>query len=78
MRSQWRSADREFRETAASIGNLYTLNTLTGEASLAGQMGEGDQHYALAIVSGRLVSRRGPWLSLGLLRAAYLVSITAP
>ena len=51
---------------AASIGNLYTLNTLTGEASLVGQMGAGDQHYALAIASGApcVPPTEVPWISL--------------
>jgi hypothetical protein len=53
-------------DNAASIGNLYTLNTLTGEASVVGQMGEGDQHYALAIASGApcVPPTEVPWLSL--------------
>jgi hypothetical protein len=53
-------------DDASSIGNLYTLDTLTGQASVVGQMGEGDQHYALAIASGApCVPPTGiPWLSL--------------
>ena len=53
-------------DSAASIGNLYTLNTLTGEASLVGQMGAGDQHYALAIASGApcVPPTEVPWISL--------------
>ncbi len=53
-------------DNAASIGNLYTLNTLTGEASVVGQMGEGDQHYALAIASGAscVPPTEIPWISL--------------
>jgi hypothetical protein len=53
-------------DNAASIGNLYTLNTLTGEASVVGQMGGGDQHYALAIASGApcVPPTEVPWLSL--------------
>ena len=53
-------------DNAAAIGNLYTLNTLTGEASEVGQMGEGDQHYALAIASGApcVPPTEVPWISL--------------
>lgn len=53
-------------DNAASIGNLYTVNTLTGQASVVGQMGAGDQHYALAIASGApcVPPTEVPWLSL--------------
>jgi hypothetical protein len=39
---------------------------LTGQASVVGQMGEGDQHYALAIASGVpcVPPAEVPWLSL--------------
>ena len=52
-------------DSAASIGNLYTINTLTGQASVVGQMGMGDQHYALAIASGAscVPPTQVPWLS---------------
>lgn len=53
-------------DDAASIGNLYTLDTLTGQASVVGQLGAGDQHYALAIASGApcVPPTEVPWLSL--------------
>ena len=53
-------------DNASSIGNLYTVDTLTGQASMVGQMGEGDQHYALAIASGApcVPPTEVPWLSL--------------
>jgi hypothetical protein len=53
-------------DDASSIGNLYTLDTLTGQASVVGQMGEGDQHYALAIASGApcVPPTEVSWLSL--------------
>jgi hypothetical protein len=53
-------------DDASSIGNLYTLDTLTGQANVVGQMGAGDQHYALAIASGApcVPPTEVPWLSL--------------
>jgi hypothetical protein len=50
----------------SDIGNLYTLDTLTGEASVVGQMGNGSQHTALAIASGApcVPPTEVPWLSL--------------
>jgi BACON domain-containing protein len=36
----------------SEIGSLYTVDTLTGGASVVGQLGDGSQHAALAIASG--------------------------
>jgi hypothetical protein len=53
----------------AGISNLYTLDTLTGEASPVArrqQLGDGRQHYALAIASGGpcVPPTEVPWLSV--------------
>src|SRR6266540_4638945 len=53
-------------DDVAGIGNLYTLDTVTGDATVVGQMGDGSQHYALAIASGApcVPPTEVPWLSL--------------
>ncbi len=49
----------------AQIGKLYTLDILTGHATVVGQLGDGSQHYALAIASGAPCAppTEVPWLS---------------
>jgi hypothetical protein len=46
--------------------NLYTIDTATGEASVVGQLVNGNQHTALAIASGApcVPPTEVPWLSL--------------
>ena len=50
----------------AGTGNLYTLNTTTGEANIVGQLIHGNQHTALAIASGApcVPPTEVPWISL--------------
>ena len=50
----------------AGTGNLYTINTTTGEANIVGQLIHGNQHTALAIASGApcVPPTEVPWISL--------------
>jgi hypothetical protein len=50
----------------SGMGNLYTVDTTTGEASVVGQLINGNQHTALAIASGApcIPPTEVPWLSL--------------
>jgi hypothetical protein len=50
----------------SGVANLYTVNTATGEASVVGQLINGNQHTALAIASGTTCAPPGdvPWLSV--------------
>jgi hypothetical protein len=53
----------------SQISNLYTVDTLTGEAKVVDpgqQLGDGRQHYALAIASGTacVPPTEVPWLSI--------------
>jgi hypothetical protein len=50
----------------AGTGNLYTINTTTGEADIVGQLIHGNQHTALAIASGAPCGppTEVPWISL--------------
>jgi hypothetical protein len=50
----------------SGISNLYTIDTATGQASVVGELVNGNQHSALAIASGApcVPPTEVPWLSL--------------
>jgi hypothetical protein len=50
----------------SEISNLYTIDTATGQASVVGQLVNGNQHTALAIASGApcVLPTEVPWLSI--------------
>jgi hypothetical protein len=50
----------------SDTGNLYTVNTTTGEADIVGELIHGNQHTALAVASGApcVPPSQVPWISL--------------
>ena len=63
---------------ASSTSSLYTVNTLTGQATIVGPLVNGNQHAALAIASGApcVPPTRSPGSHSALLRAAWPLAIT--
>src|SRR4029078_10598674 len=53
-------------DDASGLASLYTVNTLTGQATVVGPLIHGNQHAALAIASGApcVPPTDVPWLSL--------------